>query len=61
MKSIAKEKITATLEFNRYGDPVWILLNAVNEADEKILERSLTKLFKPEKEGLLKRLFRDRG
>jgi hypothetical protein len=61
MKQAAREKITATFQFNRHGDPVQIFLNASSEADQRILEAGLERLFKREKIGLLRRIFRGRG
>jgi hypothetical protein len=54
----AKSNITACFQFNRFGRLTGIFLNSENEQDEKILQRGLSDLLKPQKFSLLKRLFR---
>jgi hypothetical protein len=54
----AKSEITAVFQFNPIGDLKAIFLNAENEQDQKVLQRGLSDLLKPQKFTLLKRLFR---
>jgi len=54
----AKGRITALFEFNQSGDLKAFFLNAENEQDQKVLQRGLSDLLKPQKFTLLKRLFR---
>ena len=54
----AKSEITAVFQFNPIGDLKTIFLNAESEQDQKVLQRGLSDLLKPQKFTLLKRLFR---
>lgn len=53
-----KGKITAVFEFDQTGRLKAIFLNAENESDQKVLERGLFVLLKPEKFSSLRKLFR---
>jgi len=53
----AKGRITALFEFNQSGDLKAFFLNAENENDEAILLSGLSNLLRPEKMGLVRRLF----
>jgi hypothetical protein len=53
----ASQKITALFEFNCYGSLTGIFLNSQDDVDQKILERGLSDLLKPQKFGWVKRLF----
>ena len=53
----AKEKITALFEFSQSGNLKTIFLNAETEDDEAILQRGLSNLLRPEKMGLIRRVF----
>ena len=52
-----KGRITALFEFNQSGDLKAFFLNAENENDEAILLSGLSNLLRPEKMGLVRRLF----
>ena len=54
----AKSEITAVFQFNPIGGLKTIFLNAESEQDQKVLQRGLSDLLKPQKFTLLKRLFR---
>ena len=51
------EKISALFEFSKTGRLKAIYLNAEGDGDQKVLEKGLTDLLKPQKFSLLKRLF----
>jgi len=57
VKRKATGKLTALFEFNSYGSLTGIFLNSQSEDDQKILERGLYDLLKPQKFGWIKRLF----
>ncbi len=59
MKSKAKAKITALFEFSSMGTLKGIFLNAEDEQDQAVLEKGLSRLFRPNYFHLLKRLFRN--
>ena len=53
-----KNPISAVFEFSDLGNLKAIFLNSSNEDDEKILQRGLSQLLKPQKLGFLRGLFR---
>ena len=57
MMKRAKGRITALFEFSQSGNLKSVFLNAETEHDEAILQRGLSRLLKPERMGLIKRLF----
>jgi hypothetical protein len=57
----AKNPISAVFEFSDLGNLKAIFLNSSTEEDEKILQRGLSQLLKPQKFSYLKGLFRRIG
>jgi hypothetical protein len=53
----AKGGISALFEFNSTGNLKTICLNAESQEDQKILEKGLAKLFKPNCIEWIRRLF----
>lgn len=53
----ATHKITAIFEFSQSGNLKAVFLNAENEHDQQVLQKGLSHLVKPEKMGLIRRLF----
>lgn len=53
----ARSGISAIFQFSKSGALKSIYLNAEGEADQKILERGLNDLLRPQKFNLLRRLF----
>lgn len=58
MGSKATRKISALFEFHPNGRLKGVLWNAESEKDQVILQRGLSRLLKPQKFDLLKKLFR---
>jgi len=52
-----KGRITALFEFNQSGDLKTIFLNAESEQDQKVLQRGLSDLLKPQRFEWIRRLF----
>ena len=58
MRQAANETITATFQFNRYGQPLSVFLNAENENDQAVLQRALDRLLRPQNISWLNRILR---
>ncbi len=54
----SKNPISAVFEFSKLGNVKSIFLNSSTEEDEKILQKGLSQLLKPEKLDFLRGLFR---
>lgn len=57
----SKNPISAVFEFSELGSLKAIFLNSSSEQDEKILQKGLSQLLKPQKFCYLRRLFRRNG
>jgi len=53
----AKNRVTAVFEFSPNGNLKAVFLNAENENDQKVLQRGLSDLLKPQRFEWIRRLF----